>query len=98
MMKKTGAAIAGLMLAASGVALTATPASASTPCTVVEEIGFNDGYMPYVLINNRCMGPVNVRVIWDWSHDSNCTTLQAGTTQTFRPSNNFGRFDDVVSC
>ena len=98
MKRKIGSVLAGLGLVMSGVALTATPAAADTPCTVVQEIGFKYGYIPYVDINNRCIGPVNVRVIWDWAHDSTCTTIPGGTTHRFYPDNNFGRFDDVVSC
>ncbi|MFG2988413.1 hypothetical protein ACGFZK_03745 [Streptomyces sp. NPDC048257] len=95
--KKLGTALAALALATGGVAITATPAAAGTPCTV-ETTGWKDGGRQYVDVNNRCIGPVNVRVIWDWAHDSSCKTIASGTTLRFDPSVSFGRFNRTESC
>lgn len=95
--RKWGAALAGTALALGGVAVSATPAAAGTACTN-ETLGTGSTGQQHVYVNNHCVGPVNVRVIWDWAHDSPCTTINAGTTKKFWPGQSFGRFNRVESC
>ncbi|MFD7258887.1 hypothetical protein [Streptomyces sp. NPDC059874] len=92
-------AVAALTLGMGGVALTAAPAAASTPCTVLTASGYYpNGGVSWVEVNNRCSGPIRVRVLWDWGHDSSCTTLQFGETRRFGADNSFASYDDVVYC
>ncbi|MFD7836110.1 hypothetical protein [Streptomyces sp. NPDC059761] len=91
-------AVAALALGTGGVALTSTPAVASTPCTVLTASGHYGGGDPWVEINNRCAGPIRVRVLWNWGYDSPCTTLQSGEIRRFNSNSTFASYDDVVSC
>ncbi|MCX5014994.1 hypothetical protein OG765_29075 [Streptomyces sp. NBC_00555] len=96
--KKLGTLLVGMAIAMGGVAVTATPAAASTPCTV-ERHGETWLGHDWVDVTNGCYSDVRVKVIWNYAHDSSCKTIPAyGGTVRFSPSVSFGTFNRTESC